>query len=293
MTVLQYWYNRRSQYGIISLNRIQQTVGSSGGQLALGLLGMRSMGGLLLGTLAGQAYAFFNLRRRGSDLHRKPGPDTPSMKALLSRYRRMPLLNMPTALVDAVRINGVIMILGSTSLGATGQFNMAWRLLEIPVGLINSAVSQVFFQKLARVKPGQMLPLVRWSIVRSFILAVVPFTLLYIVAPWLFPLLLGAKWHLAGEFARALTPWLVLQLASSPISTVFVVTETQHWMLAYSILYCAVPLAILQFSPWTLLFTIQVLGAAMASMLAIMLLLALLSARRYDSRPAPAEPVDA
>lgn len=283
-TMMQFWFNRKTDYRTISLNRVQQAIGAAGGQLGFGLVGLRTLPGLIFGTLIGQAFAFVNLRLRAKDLFRPIPEGTASGRELVGRYKKMPLLNMPNALVDSVRINGITLLIGTVALGAVGQFNLAWRILQVPIGLINSAISQVFFQKLARVRPGEMLPLVRFTIIRSMLIAIVPFGLIYLVSPWMFILVFGQQWDMAGDFARALTPWLAMQLVTSPISTVFVVTDNQQWMLAFSIVFCAAPLSLLYFSPLALLDTVFWLGLLMAAMLAIMLGMSLLAARGYDRR---------
>lgn len=285
VNVLQYWFNRRTDYRTISMNRVQQQIGSAGGQVAFGAVGVRSLLGLIAGTLIGQAFAFVNLRRKSSDLTEPVAEDTPSAGALVRQYRNMPLLNLPNALVDGIRLNGIPLLIGVVALGAVGQFNMAWRILQAPIGLINSAIAQVFYQKLARVRPGGMLPLVRATMIRSLLIAVVPFGLIYVTAPWLFLLLLGPQWDMAGDIARALTPWLAMQLVTSPISTVFVVAERQGRMLVFSAFFAAVPLGLLYFAPWELLTTLTVLGAAMGAMLVIMMVMALQVARAFDEDP--------
>ena len=200
---------------------------------------------------------------------------------------------MPTALVDAIRLNGIVLLIGSVALGAVGQFNLAWRLLQVPIGLINSAISQVFFQKLARVKPGGMTRLVRFTMMRSLLISLVPFGLLYLLAPWLFTVVFGHQWDLAGDIARALTPWLMMQLVTSPISTVFVVTGKQQWSLMFAVVFCASPLALLQFSTMDLLPTIRWLGILMAAMLATNLVLADFAARSFDREgPEVQEPTE-
>ena len=283
-TMMQFWFNRKTDYRTISLNRVQQSIGSAGGQLGFGLLGLRTLPGLIFGTLIGQAFAFVNLRLRAKSLFRPLPEGTTSGMELVRRYKKMPLLNMPTALVDSLRTNGITLLIGTVALGAVGQFNLAWRILQVPIGLINSAISQVFFQKLARVRPGEMLPLVRATILRSLLITLVPFGLIYLVSPWMFTLVFGPQWDMAGEFARALTPWLAMQLVTSPISTVFVVTDNQQWMLGFSIVFCAAPLSLLYFSPLPLLETVFWLGLLMAGMLVLMLLMSLLAARGYDRR---------
>lgn len=285
VNVLQYWFNRKTDYRTISVNRVQQMVGTAGGQVAFGAFGLRSLPGLIFGTLVGQAFAFANLRRKSSDLVKPVAEGTPSGFDLVRQYKKMPLLNLPNTLIDGIRLNGIPLLIGVVALGAVGQFNMAWRILQAPIGLINSAISQVFYQKLARVKPGDMHRLVKWTMIRSLLIAIVPFGLIYLTAPWLFLFLLGPQWDMAGDIARALTPWLAMQLVTSPISTVFVVTERQGRLLVFSVFFAAVPLSLLYFAPWELLTTLTAVGAAMAGMLLVMMGMALQVARVYDKNP--------
>ena len=258
--LLQYWYNRQSDYRTISINRVEQQVGQSLGQLVLGMAGMVSVGGLLIGQTIGQAWAFVNLGRKAKPLHRPLPPEAPTLWQVARRYRRMPLLN------------GLNLLVGSYSVASLGQFNLAWRCLEVPLALINAAVGQVFFHKLATLRPGQMRPLVRQVTKRVLIIGTAPFVLLYILSPWLFPLLFGSGWTEAGSFARALTPWLFILLVTSPLSTLFVVTENQDWLLLFS-----------------LLTTTYVLGALMCLILVVQILMADAAARRFDARPPASE----
>lgn len=285
VTVLQYWFNRKQDYRTISLNRVQQMVGSSGGQVAAGAVGATSLPGLILGTVVGPAFAFFNLRRKSRELL-APIPDgVPSGTDLLKRYRRMPLLNLPNALIDGIRLNGIPLLIGLVALDTVGQFNRAWTILQVPIGLMNSAISQVFFQKLSRVQPGEMYPLVKSTVIRSLLITVVPFGTIYLVSPWFFLFLFGDQWDLAGDIARALTPWLAMQLVTSPISTIFVVTDKQAWVLAFSIVFAAAPLSLLYFSPLPLLTTLTLLGVMMAVMLVGFIGMALAAACSFDARP--------
>lgn len=287
--LLQYWYNRQSDYRTISINRVEQQVGQSLGQLVLGAAGMVSVGGLLIGQTIGQAWAFVNLGRKAKPLHRPLPPEAPTLRQVARRYRRMPLLNGLNAFVDAVRLNGINLLVGSYSVASLGQFNLAWRCLEVPMALINAAVGQVFFHKLATLQPGQMRPLVRQVIKRVLMIGTAPFVLLYILSPWLFPLLFGSQWVESGGFARALTPWLFILLVTSPLSNLFVVTENQDWMLIFSVVYAAVPLTWLWLSPYSLLTTTYVLGALMCLILVVQILMADAAARGFDSRPPASE----
>lgn len=282
LAIIQYWLNRHSDYAAIAKNRVVQSVGSALGKVLFGVIGIASVIGLYLGQTLGQIVAWLLLRRRTPELRESLPEDAPSMKEMAHRYRKMPLLNGPNALIDAIRLNGINLLIAAVALGHLGQFDKAWTLLQAPIALVNGAIAQVFFQKLASVEHGHMLPLVRFVFKRAAIAGLVVFIPLYFLSPWLFPFLLGDQWTESGLFAQAIVPWLFMTLLTSPISHIFVVTETQQWLLGFAVVYCVAPLSLLYFSPWALLPSISALGLLMASLLCVMLLLALLSARRFD-----------
>lgn len=284
---LGYWLNRHSRYSDMARNRVLQSGSTALAQLALAFVKPLGVGGLILGTLVGQTVSILGLRRRSRDLKDFPAPTWAQRKALVARYRRMPLWNAPTALVDAVRMNGINLVIAAVSIGALGQFSMAWRMVEVPAALIGSALAQVFFQRLSVVPHGEMLRAARLSVIRSALLGFVPFALVFALSPWLFPIVFGAEWVDAGRYAQALTPWLFLNLVTSPISTIFVVTEKQHISLLFSVVYTIVPLSILLvLGQQDLMLAIYLLGLSMAVMLVFFTILALVTAHRYD-RSAP------
>ncbi|MDU5875204.1 MAG: lipopolysaccharide biosynthesis protein [Actinomyces urogenitalis] len=279
----KYWFNRHSDYRVIAVNQAEQQIGLTGGQLLLGVAGLGGLPGLVIGHTLGQFYAFCNLGRQAPALRRRLPQDAPSLREVASRYRRMPLLNAPNALVDAIRLSGIQLLIAGYSVADLGQFQLAWRVLDAPLILINGAVSRVFFQKLSVIEPGQMRPAVRGLIKRALVIGVIPFGAIYALAPWIFPFFFGGQWDSAGGFARALTPWLFMLLITSPVSNLFVVTGHQDWMLGFSLVYAAAPLAWLAWSPLDLLPTAYVLGVGMAVLLVGMTLMADYAARRFDA----------
>ena len=281
--LFKYWFNRNSDYRAIAVNQAEQQIGLTSGQLVLGMAGMGGMAGLILGHTAGQIFAFVNLGRQAKPLWRRLPQGAPSLRWAARRYRRMPLLNGPNALADALRTNGIQLLIGGYSVASLGQFQMAWRYLDAPLILINGAVARVFFQKLSTIEPGRMRPLVRVTIKRAILIGLVPFALIYVLSPWIFPFFLGSQWTESGSFARALTPWLFMMLITSPISNLIIVTEHQDWMLGFALVYTAVPLAWLHWSPLALLPTCYILGAIMAGLLVANTMLADHAAKEFDA----------
>lgn len=289
-TNIQYWLIRQERFGAIALNTIVQSLSTAGMQLLLGLILKGGLTGLILGTLTGQLITLILLSFRAPELRKKIPADAPTMWQVAKRYKKMPLLNAPNVLVDSIRNMGINLLIGAASIAALGQFQLAWAIMEVPVGLIAGSISQVFLKKLSAASPGEMLLLVKSTLVRVAIFAAIPFALLFVLAPWLFPFVFGAQWGPAGHFGRAITIWLYMTVLTSPISNIFVVTENQQRMLVFSIFYCAVPLAWLFLSKLELLPTVYVLGGLMAAMLLIMVFLAVWCAKEYDARqPEPAK----
>lgn len=281
-TLLQFWYNRKSDYKTIALNRVQQQVGASGGQVIAGFAGITSVLGLWLGQTLGQAFAFFNLGIRAKELRTINTSQTPGIWHYAKKHWKMPILNGPNAFIDALRNMGIPMLIGAVSLGSLGEYKIAEAVVMIPVGLFTGAISQVFFQKLAQVERGNMQSEVTRAIKGAFLIGVAPFAALYLLAPWLLPILFGAQYTQAGYFVQALIPWLFMTLMTSPVSNMFIVTGTQSWLLGFAIIYTVAPLTWLYYSPYPLLTTVYILGLIMAACLVGMLILSLLAARKYD-----------
>ncbi|MCS4484027.1 oligosaccharide flippase family protein [Gleimia sp. 6138-11-ORH1] len=283
-TLLQFWYNRKSDYKTIAINRVQQQIGANGGQVLSGLAGQTGLFGLWVGQTLGQAFAFFNLGIRAKDLRTIDTSNAASLLSFAKKHWRMPILNGPNAFIDALRNLGIPILIGAVSLGSLGEYKVAEAVVMIPVGLFTGAISQVFFQKLSMVPRGEMVREISRAIKGAFLIGIIPFAGLYLIAPWLIPILFGVQFTQSGYFVQALIPWLFMTLMTSPISNMFVVTDSQSWLLGFAIIYTTVPLTWLYFSPLPLLPTVYILGAIMAVCLIGMLLLALLAARKYDRR---------
>lgn len=308
ISIYSYWFNRLANYQVIATNRITQVTATSFGQIGLGIINLLHTSALLIGNFIGMIVAVINFRRIDKKTknildHAKQdevssntqlfacskdlvSPQfwafTQSEKWLLRRYCKMPLINAPNVLLDSFRINGTNALIGLIALGVIGQFQMAVRLVEAPIVLINGAVSQVFFQRFTTVPRGAMKAyLLKVTLVLATV-QIFPFIILYLFSPILFPWFLGDQWQQSGYIAQAILPWIFLNAITSPISSLFVVVEKQQVALAFSFFYTLVPLSVLWFTPWGFITTIQVLALSMAICLVLYLGLALYVAHKYD-----------
>lgn len=282
MTNIQFWLTRVSRFADIAMNRVIQTLTVAGLQLILALVFGPSVSMLLIAALAGQLITLVLLEFRVKELWKPiPRPSYP-VRYAAKLYWRMPAFNGPNVLVDGIRNTGISLLIASHAIVALGQFDVAWVSMQMPVALLAGSISQVFLKKLSTVKPGAMVPLVRFTVTRGLAFAIIPFALIYLLSPWMFPFVFGEQYAGAGIFAQALVPWLMMTVVTSPISNVFVVTNTQHWMLVFAVAYCVAPLLWLWKSPLPLTQTIFGLGLIMAAFLAVMLVMSFFAAARFD-----------
>lgn len=282
MAIYTQWLVRQKRFTLVSRNKMMQSSTVAVTQVGLGPTGVGAFG-LVLGTLLGQVAALLNLWRRGG-IPERVALTSDDVRRLLREHRKMPLLNGPNALVDAVRLQGINLFIGAIAGAAVvGQFGLAWMLVQAPTALVASALSQVFFQRLSVTPRGEMSALVRRSLRTTLLVAAVPFLLIYLLAPPVLPWVLGADWTRVGLFAAALTPWLYLNFSTAPISNLFVVARRQGIMLAFAVVYAALPLTII----WSgrggdLLRTVWWMSLGQAALLVVLCAVALLVARGYD-----------
>ncbi|QDC25648.1 lipopolysaccharide biosynthesis protein [Georgenia yuyongxinii] len=275
------WLNRRKSYATMSGNRMLQAVGTTGTQLAAGFAGAGAPG-LIGGTFVGPALGLALLARRARP---EPGAAPAETAGLLRRYWRMPVLNGPTALIDAFRLNGINVLIGRIFGNALlGQFSLAWRTVQAPLTLVNGALSQIYYQRFATTERGGMRALAWWCVSRSTLLGVVPFAALFFLAEPAFAFVFGEQWRLAGRLAELLVPWLYLNFITSPLSTVFLVVERQGVSLAFSVIYMAVPLLTLLLAEGGIEAVVTLIAIEMAGLLVVFIGLALWVAGEWDKR---------
>jgi|GEM_PF-94401 len=284
LAVVNYWANRRKRFGVIGTNAVWNQSVTAGGRIVAAFAGLGGFG-QLAATLVGEIAALGNFwKRLGKDLRSIPESDTP-LRLLLRKYIKMPLLTAPNAIVDSLRLQGINLSIGLYFSRATlGTFNMAWALMQVPASVINTALSQVFFQRLSVTDAGRMYKSVKSSVIRSALLGVIPFAALYFLIPPVLPRLMGSQYAISAQIAVALVPWLYFNFITSPISMMFIVTRNNGIALAFAIVYAAVPLGYLAISHHEIVQTIYVMSFVMAGLLAFYIGLALIVAKRFDSR---------
>ena len=197
-------------------------------------------GGLISGHIVGQLAATGRLawqifRDEGriilSSLSRH------SMEHMLSRYRRFPLYDIWSGLLNTTSgLLPALLLAYFFNPVVVGFYALGQRVLALPMGVIGSAVAQAFFPRATEARRTGELDRVTRDMFRGLLnFGAVPIILIAIVAPELFSLVFGDEWYTAGEYVRWLSIWCLFQFISSPISTVYFVLERQRALLFFNI----------------------------------------------------------
>lgn len=230
-SALQYMATRNRQFSAIATTRITQAVGGGGTQVVLGWIGLVPVG-LLLGHIVYRAAGIVRLAMMAVSANYSTSRllKTGSLLTTLRRYQRFPKFSTPEALANIGAIELPVLIIAAMATGPEAGFLMlALRVMQAPMTLVGSAVSQVYLSRAVKENQDQSLGYFTMRVIAGLVrVGAGPIIFVGILAPSLFPILFGQPWERAGEIVSWMTPWFVMQFLSSPVSTALHVTWSQR-----------------------------------------------------------------
>lgn len=229
---LQYWATRKRQFRTIAQTRVLQGLGGAGTQLALGFALAASPFGLLFGHMISAGAGVARLLRSAWS---EAGPlaltlQWAEVKRTACKYRRFPTYSMPEALANSAGIQVPVILIAVLSAGPlAGMLFVAQRVLSAPMLLISGSVAQVYLAHATDHKRSGTLGEFTASTIEGLgKVAAGPIIALGIVSPTLTATVFGTSWVAVGKVIFYLTPWIVMQLLTSPVSMALHVTDNQR-----------------------------------------------------------------
>lgn len=233
-TSMVMWNLRRRDFALISSSRALSSGLSNACQLSFGAASWTSVGSLLGGAFIGNVLALVMVaagaRRRSRRLLLE-SVRWARLRWAARRYSEFPLYNTWGILLNTLSWQLPALLLaryfGSAS---AGYFSIGMRVLSIPMDLIAVSIGQVFFQRAAEARANGSLGVVVEAAVRRLItFSLFPILVLGLIAPDLFMVALGARWHEGGVYVRLLAPWICIWFVASPLSVLINVLERQRF----------------------------------------------------------------
>jgi len=244
-----YWSNRKKEYKRLAQSGVLRSFVTAFTNIGMGIKGLGS-NGLILSGIFGQIVATVFLGKDFFNKNRNKFYKVEKIKIflLIKKYKKFPIFNLPNAFIDKIRLSGInILISKFFSVSILGQYSLAWKTVQLPISLVGSSISQVFFQKISTIENEKLYSYIRVFFIRLIFLSMPIFIFLYFFAVDIFAFVFGTNWKLAGEIVSILTPWLFLNFLTSPMSQVFIILNKQDKMLIFSIFYMLIPILIIFF----------------------------------------------
>ena len=219
---LQQWAIRKKYFSVIAKTKVNQKTLGTLTKITLGLIGLKPLG-LIIGDIFTQMGGISTLLKKLKDNITTNYKYIAKEKIifLFKYYRSMPIYKLPSGFL--LLLSGKIPILFFAmryDMTTTGQLGLATTMLSIPVSLIAYSTGSAFFGEIAQIgknKKEEIAKLTKGIVKKLFLLSIIPFLTIVLIGPWLFKLFFGAEWIQAGEFARLLSPYLLMQFIYSPI----------------------------------------------------------------------------
>lgn len=227
--------NRLQAYGVISQNRIYQSVVTAIAQISAGFFGF-GLFGMIFGYFFGFMVALCLLLKKINI--KKVYPYCRFEFLYLSKkYISFPKYALPQSIVDTLNSHGVVLLISYfySSL-EVGLFALATRVAAVPLSIVGGAVSQVFYAQASR-DIDNIYFLTISTIKKLVLFSFVPYLLLFFFAEWAVLYVFGNAWIGAGEIVEVLTLWLFVRFVSSPLSTIPMIIGKQKEFLYVGVVY--------------------------------------------------------
>ncbi len=217
------WNTRKNQFRKISVGNVTRSATANTANITVGTFQLINSGGLILGTLIGQTLEtiyltivnFKVLKLAAKTLSVK------NIKPVFYKYIDFFKVNTPHVLIDSLRnyISPIVISLFFSE-QILGYYSLMFTVIMLPVTLIGSVLSKVFYGKLAHkyARKEDVMPMVRNVLKASIAIPIVPALVIFFFGETLFSFVFGASWGVAGEYAAALSLYMYIYFVSASIT---------------------------------------------------------------------------
>lgn len=195
--------------------------------------------GLILAIPAGAVFKIAFLHWFSQAAADKHAIDLSCMRKVLDRYKRLAgsmstshFLMALTGLIPSVYIARTY---GSELLG---QYALVLTTLFLPSVLLGNSIGQVFYQRAAAAWARNEGFIDIWKPTAKWLaLTGVPvYLIIGLLAAWIYPLVFGIEWKVAGEYAAIMVPAAFFSFVSSPLDRACLVVGSWKYVIAWHLL---------------------------------------------------------
>ena len=233
------WFIRMKKFSNLSMLSIKYSILNNVSLISLGflstspniLIGMNSISnGIKVIIMNG-----FSLKRLS--IFKYSNVKWQRIYKVLKKYKDFPLYRSPEVLINSsAQSLPTILLTAFFSPTIAGFYTLSKTALGAPAQLIGKAVGDVFYPKITEsFNRNEKISCI--LIKSTFFLAligVIPFGTIYLFGPFIFELVFGEKWSIAGEYAKWISIWSYFLFINIPIVKTLPVLSLQRFHLIFS-----------------------------------------------------------
>jgi O-antigen/teichoic acid export membrane protein len=194
--------------------------------------------GHIVGYTLGVLFLIYMLYRKKAFLGLRLSIDRKRIAKIARFYKQFPMYSLPADMMNEFSRQLPKFLLNNFFGSAiVGHFSLTERVMGSPVVLISGGVRDVFREKASSDyrESGSCKNIFVATLKKLALFSIVPFILLYILAPILVPIIFGQEWAPAGDYIRIMSIMFFFRFLVSPVKSVLYITGKQVYRLVWEI----------------------------------------------------------
>ena len=231
LSALSYWNQRKKAYKTITIANALQSISNTIISLALGFLIINNnnngmIWGLVGGIVVTVGYLILKDKYLAKNVFRTKG-----VKEVAQEYKAFPkyMIFSDLSLNTNQQITPILFshLYNST---IVGHYSLANRILRLPNIIVTSSVANVFRNDaIDEIRNhNNCRELYISTLKKLFFISFPVYLFIFVLSPFIFKIIFGSEWGMAGEFGRIISIFLFVEFIATPLNTLFYVREKQR-----------------------------------------------------------------
>lgn len=223
-----YILTREKNFHRLGNNRVIESISAQGMKIGLGLISPTFLG-LFISQLVGyllNIYLTMKISKISFIFSKK------KILVVFRKYNKFLLYSTPAMFINTIALQlPVFFIVKYFGVEFVGYYILAIKLIDIPLGIIGNAISQVYYKEAAdqfNIGVEKLFILYKSTLKKLIFFIFIPSILIYTLAESLVPYILGDNWSVTGQIISILVIWKSFEFINAPISTTLMVLNKQN-----------------------------------------------------------------
>lgn len=241
LSALSYWNQRKKAYKTITIANALQSISNTIISLALGFLIINNnnnnnngmIWGLVGGIVVTVGYLILKDKYLAKNVFRIKG-----VKEVAQEYKAFPkyMIFSDLSLNTNQQITPILFshLYNST---IVGHYSLANRILRLPNIIVTSSVANVFRNDaIDEIRNhNNCRELYISTLKKLFFISFPVYLFIFVLSPFIFKIIFGSEWGMAGEFGRIISLYLFFEFIATPLNTLFYIREQQKKLMLIQI----------------------------------------------------------